>query len=89
MNRERAAAWVTQILEQVERARRVGRAYALPVPWAEALAADLGELMHDLRPVATGCAVCGAPLQQKSRGAPRKYCPRPARCRDKAARKAV
>lgn len=86
MKPERLGLLVTTLLGEADLARRSGRAYCVPIAWAEAWADELGELMHELRSDVPGCLVCGVPLVQPATGRPRKYCSKSHR--DKAARAA-
>ena len=88
VNRDRLAVIITTLLDESVGARRAGRNYALPAAWCDSIATELGEWLHELRPAVEGCLTCGAALVQPATGRRRKYCPRPATCRDKAARAA-
>lgn len=85
-SRDRLAHWIYALRHEI--APKFEREYGAPMGWTEDLADDLSEYLAEERPAASTarCEMCGDALPPPSgRGPRRRYCPRPRRCRDRAA----
>jgi thiamine pyrophosphate-dependent acetolactate synthase large subunit-like protein len=83
--RDVLAAWIIVLNEHPA---KIEREYGAPMAWCGDLANDLSDvaaLLRERQTVGVRCGWCGEPIERNRRGAPRKYCPRPRRCRDYAA----